>query len=298
MSYQIELRHLQYFNAVADELNYRKAAERLYISQPGLSRQISQMEEILGVKLFERTKRKVELTKAGKFLKAETTFLYNYLDRTFQELKRIDTGEQGEIMVGFIGSAMQQVIPELMVKINEQLPEIKVSLEEMSNGLQAAAIERNEMDFGFVRLSSVPSGFHMHPVLEDTFSIVLPKSHPLEPSSFKNVRQLADEHFILFSSDYSPLYYEMIISICEDQGFTPHISHKSVHAQTIFKLVERGLGVAIIPSALQYGFDLNVKFIELKHIRQRTTLSVMWKKNNRNPAMQKVKELWFGKLKE
>lgn len=294
MSYQLEFRHLKYFMAVAEELNYRKAAERLFISQPGLSRQISQMEEVLGVKLFERTKRKVSLTTAGEHLMHETLFINNHLARVKKELKRIDSGEQGEIRIGFIGSAMQNVVPDLMVKMNAQLPEVKVNLEEMSNKLQVEKLEKGELDFGFVRLSRVPEEFHMHPVLEDTFSIVLPKKHLMNEKQFKNVAQLADEHFILFSSEYSPLYYDMIMSICEDQGFTPTVSHKSVHAQTIFKLVERGLGVAIIPSALQYGFDLDVKFIELKNIPQRTTLSVIWKKENRNPAMWKAKELWFG----
>ena len=294
MSYQLEFRHLKYFMAVAQELNYRKAAEKLFISQPGLSRQISQMEEVLGVKLFERTKRKVELTPAGEHLRQETLLLNNHLEGIKKELKRIDSGEQGEIKIGFLGSAMQNIVPELLVKMNSKLPKIKVSLEEMSNSDQIEEIENGKLDFGFVRLSRVPEAFHMQPVLEDTFSIVLPKNHTLEPKDFKNIGQLADEHFILFSSDYSSLYYDMIMSICEDQGFTPIVSHKSVHAQTIFKLVERGFGIAIIPSSLQHGFDLNVKFIELKKISQRTTLSVIWKKNNRNPAMGRVRELWFG----
>jgi DNA-binding transcriptional LysR family regulator len=294
MSYQLEIRHLNYFMAVAEELNYRKAAEKLFISQPGLSRQISQMEALLGVQLFERTKRKVELTAAGEYLRHEAHFLINHINRTQVELQRIHAGTQGEINIGFIGSAMQQVIPELMVKMNAHFPETKVSLEEMSNGSQVEKMEKGELDFGFVRLARVPAGFHMHPVLEDTFSVVLPKDHILNEQNFKGVEQLAKEHFILFSSDYSPLYYDMIMSICEDKGFSPNVSHKSVHAPTIFKLVERGLGVAIIPSALQYGFDLDVKFIELKNIPQRTTLSVIWKKANRNPAMWKAKELWFG----
>jgi len=296
MSYQLELRHLKYFMAVAEELNYRKAAERLFISQPGLTRQINQMEALLEVKLFERTKRKVALTPAGEHLMKEASFLSNHLEGVKKELKRIDSGDQGEIKIGFLGSAMQNVIPELLVSMNKQLPEVKVSLDEMSNNSQIQKIEKGEIDFGFVRVARVPEGFHIHPILEDTFSIVLPKDHTMNEKQFNNMAQLADERFILFSSDYSSLYYDMIMSICEDQGFTPKVSHKSVHAQTIFKLVERGLGVAIVPTSLQYGFDLNVKFIELKKIRQRTTLSVVWKKNNRNPAMGKVKELWFGEV--
>ena len=133
MSYQIELRHFSYFLAVAEELHYRKAAEKLFISQPGLSTQIKQMELILDVKLFERDKRKVSLTAAGTFLKGEVEFIMNHLSQTKKHLKLIDEGHLGEIRIGFLGSAMQKVIPNLLVKLKEKFPEIQTSLEELSN---------------------------------------------------------------------------------------------------------------------------------------------------------------------
>ncbi len=107
--------------------------------------------------------------------------------------------------------------------------------------------------------------------------------------------QLKDEDFILFSQEYSPLYYDTVMSICEDSGFSPKISHKSVHAQTIFKLVENSLGIAIVPTSLQYGFQMEVKFIELKKIPQKALLSVIWKTDNRNPALQNCMDLLLGK---
>jgi DNA-binding transcriptional LysR family regulator len=128
-------------------------------------------------------------------------------------------------------------------------------------------------------------------VMSDSFAVVLPEDHQLNQNNFKDIGQLKTENFIMFSSDYSPLYYKKIMSICHDQGFEPKISHKSVHAQTIFKLVEAGLGVAIIPSALQHGYDLGVKFITLKNIRQKAVLSVLWKKDNQNLLLQHMTTL-------
>ncbi len=286
MGYQLELRHFKYFLAVAEELHYRKAAEKLFISQPGLSRQIKQMEEILNVSLFVRTKKKVSLTAAGEYLRGEMEFLFNHLDFVKKQLKYIGEGTTGEIRIGFLGSAMQNVVPELLLKLKETQSGIKASLEELNNNAQVNAVLKDTLDIGFVRLARAPKGIALRPVFEDTFSLVLPKDHSLSQANFKNVGQLSNEDFILFSQDYSPLYYDTVMSICEAGGFTPKVSHKSVHAQTIFKLVENHLGIAIVPTALQYGFQMEVKFIELRKIPQRATLSVIWKEDNRNPALQ------------
>ncbi|WP_074406558.1 MULTISPECIES: LysR family transcriptional regulator [Aquimarina] len=288
MGYQIELRHFTYFMAVAEELHFRKAADRLFISQPGLSRQIKQMEEIIGVALFVRNKRKVTLTAAGVYLKKELDYIFNHIDFTIRQTRLIDQGSNGEIRIGFLGSAMQTVIPELLVMVNKELPDIQFSLEEMSNHLQVEAVEKDQLDLGFVRLARVPEGIQKKTVHTDSFSMVVPLEHRLTSETFKSIAQVSEEHFILFSSDYSSLYYDKIMSICEDKGFTPKVTHKSVHAQTIFKLVESGLGVAIVPTSLQQGFDLGVKFLEIPKIPQKAILSVIWKKDNRNPALQQI----------
>ncbi|WP_350290219.1 LysR family transcriptional regulator [uncultured Croceitalea sp.] len=293
MSYQIELRHFSYFLAVAEELHYRKAAEKLFISQPGLSTQIKQMESILGVKLFERDKKKVSLTAAGSFLKGEVEFIMNHLSQTKRHLKLIDEGHLGEIRIGFLGSAMQKVIPNLLLSLKDKSPEVHTSLEELTNHAQISALLKDKLDIGFVRLARVPSGLTIKPVFRDTFSLVVPIDFHIDERNFMGMHQLAKNDFILFSQDYSSLYYDTIMSICEDAGFTPKVSHKSVHALTIFKLVENRLGISIVPTALQYGFKMNVKFIELKKIKQKAILSAAWKSDNRNPVLQQCLNALF-----
>jgi DNA-binding transcriptional LysR family regulator len=284
----MELRHLVYFKAVAEELNYRKAAEKLFISQPGLSRQVKQLEELLGVQLFERDKKRVELTAAGAFLKGEVDFVINHLEATKGQLRLIESGKVGELRIGFLGSASNQILPDLLSRINTEEPLITTSLEELSNSVQVEMIQKVKLDLGFVRLASVPDGLEIKPVFRDTFSLVVPENHSISNSEFRSVYQFSEESFILFSSDYSNHYYEQIMGICRDAGFSPKIRHKSVHALTIFRLVENGLGVAIVPSSLKAGYALKVRFMELQDISQFTELSVIWKPENRNPALMRV----------
>lgn len=290
MSNQIELRHLQSFLVLAKELHFRRAAEKLFMSQSGLSKQIQQLENHLKVTLLKRDRRNVRLTKSGTYLMEQVHFLDGYLKQTFAHLRNIEAGLEGEVKLGFVGSAMQEVIPQLIRKCNAAYPNIHFSLDEMSNQAQIMAIQRYEIDLGFVRLSTVPSDIALQPILQEKFALVIPKKHPIQAANFKSLQQLAEESFILFSSDYSSNYYNNIMSIFTDAGFTPKVSHKSIHANTIFRLVESGLGVAIVPMSLTKGASLaiNIEVIQLNNIPQRAVLSVAWKKDRHYPAMDKL----------
>lgn len=291
MSNQIEWRHLRYFLAVAHELHFRKAAEKLFISQPGLSRQIKQLEEQLGVKLFDRENKKVSLTPAGNFLKVEAAIHLKNIESVLKHTQLLDQGLEGEIKIAYVGSAMQNVIPELLIKARKKYPTIRFVLKEMDNTTQVEALLKNHIDLGFLRLNDVPQELIVDPVFKDTFSLVIPKKHPLKKKAFNSILQLKEESFILFEKSYSPAYYERVMSIFEDAGFSPKISHSTVHATTIFKLVENHFGISIIPTALTKGHKLKVRFIELKNINQRAILSVCYRKKNRNPILKKFMPL-------
>lgn len=288
MSNEIELRHLRYFQTVAEELHFSRAAEKLYITQPALSRQIKQLEEYLEAPLFIRDKRNVALTKAGEYLLEESAYMFNHLEFVKQTIRHMKLGDEGELRIGFVGSAMQSVIPELLKEIDRNSPGIHTVLTELPNQEQIDQIRNDQLDLGFIRSMRLPDDLNRLNVYEESFCLVLPASHPLEESNFKSVKDLETENFILFSSQYSHGYYDKIMSIFEDQGFTPKVAHESVHANTIFRLVENDLGIGIVPSSLKRGFDLNIKFIELDKIPQRTTLSAIWKKESRNPILPKV----------
>ncbi len=283
--HKIELRHLRYFQAVAEHLNFRQAAKSLYITQPGLSRQIKQLELSLELRLFRRTRQRVVLTEAGQFLYTKVDLLLQDLETTFRSAAMIAKGERGQVKIGFVGSAMQTIIPELLKKVADKFPYLQTNLQEMANEDQVNALLRNEIDVGFVRYERVSNALQQVVLLRESFSLVLPKSHHLNQDNFRSVRQLRSESFIFFGRSYSKDYYDNIMSIFTDQGFTPEVSHRSVHAITIFRLVERGLGVAIVPTSLTSGFNLGVRFIELANLHQKTSLSIVWSSENPNPAL-------------
>ena len=288
MRHQIEFRHLRYFLAVAEELHFRKAADKLFVSQPGLSRQIKQMEQELGFPLFERSNKRVTLTKAGKYLKEEVALIFKNVEDTFDHAQLIHEGMEGQISFAYVGSAMQNVIPELILKIREDHPNIHYSLREMENPEQIDALLLNDVDLAFVRLEKVPKGLDIRPVYEDTFSLVVPEKYELANIDLNSLAQFKNEDFILFDPSYSPAYYEQVMEIFKQSGFQPIISHNTVHASTIFRLVENNLGLSIVPSSLRLGYDMKVKFIELDQMPQRTVLSVAWNKANRNPILGKI----------
>lgn len=288
MSNQLEFRHFQYFLAVAKELHFRRAAEQLFISQPGLSRQIKQMEEVLGVPLFERHNRKVVLTPSGKYLVKELPTLFQQLDRMLEHAQMIEQGIKGQLRLGYIGSAMQNVIPDFLLGIQNDLDSLQFHLEEMDNQHQVDALLNNDIDLGFVRLDRVPHNLEMRPVFVDTFSLVLPVDHPIDAASFSSLDQLKEEPFILFEEKYSRSYYQKVMQLFDESGFQPITAHYTVRANTIYRLVENHFGVSIVPTSLQHGYDMKIKFIELNRTQLRTTLQVVWNKKNTNPVMSHV----------
>ena len=285
MSYQLELRHLRYFLAVAEDLHFRKAAERLYISQPGLSKQIKEMELGMGVRLFERTNRKVTLTKAGAFLQEEVQRHLKALEHSVEHAKLLHTGAAGDLKLGYVGSAMQGIIPDLLLSFREQHPNIVFSLKEMDNQRQVEQLIDFDIDIGFVRMDKVPKNLEITEVLSEPFCLVLPFAHPVDTHNFTNMSQLKDESFILFDPKYSPSYFEKVMQIFNDRHLTPTVTHNTIHASSIYKLVENDFGISIIPKSLRSDNIGGVKFIELDGLPQRAVLSVAWNVNNRNPVI-------------
>jgi DNA-binding transcriptional LysR family regulator len=291
MSYQIELRHMRYFIAVAEELHFRKAAEKLFISQPGLSRQIKLFEEELGVVLFERHNRKVVLTKVGAYLKEEFTLQLKTLSHTLDTAKLLQDGKKGALKIGYVGSAMQDVIPNLLLRFEKNHPNILFNLKEIDNQKQLDGLLDYSLDIGFVRLERVPRTLNIKTILKENFCLVLPKNHLISENNFKSLDQFKAESFILFDAKYSASYYEKVMQIFDDCGFAPLISHNTIHSSSIFKLVENNFGISIVPKSLAQKRGHQIKFIELDMIAQKTILSVIWNKKNTNPILNDVLEL-------
>lgn len=291
MSNQIEYRHIRYFLEVANTLHFRQAAERLFISQPGLTRQIKAMEDELGIKLFNRHNRKVELTNTGFYLKNELTRNINDLQEVFDMAKLLDQGIEGKLNFGYVGSAMKQLIPNLLLTFRKKYDNVLFDLKEMDNQVQIQQLLSHKIDIGFVRLERLPKDIDYIQMLIESFCLVLPQEHPLTQEKFKGLHQLKDESFILFEASYSPSYYEKVMQLFDDSGFTPKTSHSTIHSSSIYSLVENGFGISIVPSSLISKHNKKVKFITLNKLKQKTVLSAVWHKKNRNPSLRNLLEI-------
>ena len=187
---------------------------------------------------------------------------------------------------------MQKIIPDLLINYRLKNPDIIFSLKEMDNQKQIEELLSFNIDIGFVRLEKVPKTISKFSVLSDTFCLVLPEHHLVNSNNFKNLSQFKNESFILFDPEYSESYYNKVLEIFHESGFSPLISHLTIHASSIYKLVENNFGISIVPKSLTLNNPKGVKFIELNLISQRTDLFLAWNKMNRNPLLNEVLNLF------
>ncbi len=288
---QIEIRQLRYFVTLAEILHFRKAADALAISQSALSQQIHLLESIVGAKLLDRNNRNVYLNKSGELFLFEAKKILRQVEHSIYNWKLQNDGIKGILKIGFVASAMQKYLPPILKSYDKEYSKIKLQLEELTNIDQLKNIEEKTIDIGFMRSNKVHSNILLKPIFKEHFTLVLPKEHSINQSNFKNIGQLSEAPFILFPNDNSPLYYQKIITLCATHGFSPKIAHKSIHAPTIFRLVENNMGVSIIPNSLRDDFNYEVKYIELKNIPEKTELYAAWHKENDNPALKHLLNL-------
>jgi DNA-binding transcriptional LysR family regulator len=287
----MDLRQLNYFLVLAEELHFNRAAEKLHIVQPALSKQIQLLEKALEVKLFNRTKRKVELTEAGTYFYKEVHRLVNELDKVKNQTRLLQKGERGEIRIGYVGSCIHTFLPDLLTELNGNYPQVQTYLNEMTSSAQMSALEHGNLDVAFLRNPFPNNEMGQKLVFSETFSLILPKSHSLTVENFSGIQQLKDEKFILPPKADGELYYKVQLSICEDAGFLPDIAHETVHGHTVLNLVDHGLGITFLPTSFKKVTNADVRFIELKNIPQRAEITAVWYTSNPNPSLQKFLEL-------
>jgi LysR family transcriptional regulator, benzoate and cis,cis-muconate-responsive activator of ben and cat genes len=282
----MEFRQLEYFLGVASELHFSKASEKLFIAQPALSRQIQQLEQNLGVILFERDKRNVKLTPAGEYLNQEALRLLSQLKNIRHRTQLIHLGEEGDIRIGHPGSAIYSVIPPLLSNLKLLYPNIKANLSEILDNYVLIALKKYEIDVGFIRELHPDKYLNSKVLYKETFALVLPENHPINEDNFKSLAQVKHENFILPPHNSSSTYHDMLFRICEREGFLPNIVHESNYGATILRLVEHNLGVSLMPISYKFSSAMRVKFIELKKIPEQTQLSIVWRKDDNNPVLQ------------
>ncbi|MFH6958957.1 LysR family transcriptional regulator [Flavobacterium aquidurense] len=276
----MELRHLKYFLAVAEELNFTKAAEKLFISQPPLSRQIIELEEEIQARLFIRNNKKVELTEAGKYFEKEVRELFQHLERITIKTQKIAENVSGEFRIAYISSIYSSVISELIQHLKAEYPYVNFKLFEVSTTKQISALEQGKIDLGIIRSPIKSPKINSQLWFQDGFSVVYNKGL-IQINSEKEIPNLKDETFIFFNKDYAPHYHEVLLELCAFYGFTPKVVHESNNINSIVQLVKNGLGISIVPSNIaKNNKDPEIGFIELKKVNLYTDVSLITSKED------------------
>ncbi len=246
----MELRHLRYFLAVANELNFTKASEKLFISQPPLSRQIKELENEIGAKLFDRSNKKVVLTEAGKFFKIEIVSQLQNLESVVLKTRKISENVSGEYRIGYISSIFSDTITKLVQFLTKKYPYLNIKLYEVSTVKQILALEQSKLDLAVVRAPLLSTKIDSKLWFKDSYSLVFNNSRT-KIKDVNDLSRLKNEVFVFFNKDYAPMYYNSLIEICSQYGFKPNIVHESNNINSIIQLVRSGLGVSIVPTSLK-----------------------------------------------
>jgi DNA-binding transcriptional LysR family regulator len=275
----IEIRHLRSFLTVADELHFGRAAERLHITQPPLTRQIQQLEEHLGdVRLFDRSRRRIALTEAGEAFVVESRRLLEQLAHAVERTQRVARGESGRLRVGFISTADYSILPALLKAFASRFPGVDVELLELTGDEQVRLLGEGALDAGILIPTDPDPRLEWMPLYREPLVAVLPRASRLArlPGSLP-VRRLRGEPFVLFPRALAPSLYDKIIAYLENAGFSPSIGQQARQMQTIIGLVAGGLGVSMVPACMQNLRRPDVVYKKLAPRPPRVTTWLAWR---------------------
>ncbi|MGE7925842.1 LysR substrate-binding domain-containing protein [Viridibacillus arvi] len=279
----MDIRKIRYFIMVAEELNFSRAAERLRMAQPPLSQEIRKLEEELGVQLFHRTKRMVELTDAGKiFLEGSQQTLFQ-LERAIKETQLAAEGKKGNLIIGFVDST--EIVIEVLNKFRERFPKIHLILLEMTTEQQLKALNEKQIHIGFIRSKQNNEILSSEVCSEESLRLVLHQDHPLASLSEIPLQLLIDEPFILFPRHMGSNFYDVIISYFWDHGVSLNVVQEAIQMHTIVNLVAAGMGVSVVPSSVESYKRPGVIYKKIQETTPKVNLYVGWRQDEKSAVV-------------
>ncbi|MFI6677323.1 LysR substrate-binding domain-containing protein [Kribbella sp. NPDC050470] len=278
----VDARLWRSFATVADELHYGRAAERLRVTQPALSRQIRDLERILGVRLFDRTSRRVALSRAGQAVLEQARRALTESDRAVRLARLAAEGDWGELTVAILPSVAPALLPAIIRAHRNAHPEIGFRISESFDDEQLAALTAGRIDAGFVRASAAPPGIHLETLLTEPLLAGVPLDHRLADRDRIALSELAGEPFVFFPRHRSVFAYDEFIAACRAAGFSPDIVQEASGISAL-GLVAAGLGVTAVASSYAAVSMAGVRFVPITG--HELTLQLAWSADNTNPAL-------------
>lgn len=284
----MNFKHLIYFRTLAEELHFRRAAEKLNITQSPLSIAIQNLEDELGAPLFLRTQRSVQLTEFGRLLYHHSLGILERIESCEQELKAVASGKAGQLRIGFTAaSSLLSPFPALIHAFRSHYPDINVTLKDQTSIAQLQAIRERELDVGVIRRPhrDLVTGISLRKLATDRLVVAAYHDHPLVTKTDIRIADLAEENFIFYPRKMGVGIYDQFIELCSKRGFLPNIVQEAQEATTIIGLVASGLGIAIVPSGLQYIRIPNIAFLPLVDEDAETDLYLAFRAGEENPRI-------------
>lgn len=283
------LSRLHCFIAVAEELHFGRAAERLRMTQPPLSRQIQQLEAELGVQLVDRTSRSVALTAAGSAFLPEARRIVHLSESAVLTVRRVPSGDVGSVTIGFTGASAHAVLPRLLEKSKEQLPDVTVVLREMVSSAQVDGLASGDLDLGLIRPDVTRVGIESRPIHHERLIAALPKGHPLAIADHVAIEDYDDQPVIMYSPVDARYFNELLISTFTIAGVSPRYVQYVTQVNTMLVLVRSGLGIALVPESAASMHPKGIMFKPVTAVRDRPVqLAAAWRSDNRNPALARM----------
>jgi DNA-binding transcriptional LysR family regulator len=277
----MELRHLRCFLTLAEELHFGRAAQRLSMSQPPLSVAIQQLESSVGARLFLRNSKSVQLTAAGQALVPEARALLARARDSAQLVRDVDQGQAGSLRIGFVGAMLYRGLPQMLQLFQASHPRLRLQLHELSSAEQLAELSRDRLDVGFVHSAQVPPGLEHILVASQPLVACLAHTHALAGQGAANapldLAALQGEPLALVSREVSPDYHDRILALCAQSGWSPVVRHELRHWLSVVSLVSQGMGVALVPEALQRSGLAGAVFVPLAQATPPYETRCLWK---------------------
>lgn len=287
----MDLRHLRYFQAVAEELSYSRAAERLRIAQPALSRAVQEIEAELGGPVLDRNRRRVGLTPAGQVLLRETAIIFERWEEAMRRVKRTAAGEEGELRLGYIGPPTKPFMGRLLAEYRERFPRVAIHLEERTPERVWEMLARGRLSAAFTRpVSAAPaSGLRTLLLRKERFGAVLPLTHPLAGRKSLPWKALAGEPLIVLARREGVGSHDGVLAACRQAGFAPRLTYTPSLIGTVLSYVEAGAGIGIVPESVMVP-ELPLRFVPLLP-GVTIPLVLVWQEAEDTPAVQRFREL-------
>lgn len=284
----MELRHLRYFVAVTERKGFREASRFLHVSQPAISKSLTQLEQELGVNLFARSGRTVRLTPQGEVFYKETLLTLKQSDHAAEAVQRAARGEFGSLVLAFCGVATYGFLPRIVQQYKEVQPGVQLMLREMNPPRQELAFLQGEIDVGITRLpfsKKLAPDLEVKSILREPLVVAVPTAHLFAGKKLK-VEHLSEEPFILLQRDGAPTVYDAILGLCQRSGFAPKIASEADLMHTLFTLVAAGQGIALVPACVMNLRPVGVRFLRLQHDDYKADLILAWRKDSQSATLQ------------